>query len=382
MHQRTWLAILTLPFVTTFTYPMVFRQAPSPAKAEAGTVPQDPLAGLSDVQDVLTLIRDHYVDVPDMEKVIAGGIQEALERAHPMNAYLPPEDLRLPDPGPAHAGLMLLKKSIWAQVVAVVPGGPAAGAGIQVGDVIRKIDGESVGSMSSWVIERRLKGAPGTELKLVNYESTNGQLKTVSLRREIVRRPAITIHKDANGSRVVLPDFSAGRSSELRTALSGLDPKLPLVIDLRHCAGGELAEAASVAALFGKDGTLATVQEAGKPDRAVIVGKPEPLAFSRVAVLQGLGTVGAAETLAAFLKKQSVPLVGERTAALGVERSRFSLRQGGALELVHRRWVGAGGEKLDRQGVLPDEVLKGLPASEDPMPKVLEILEARSKKAP
>ncbi len=382
MHQRTWLVLLTLPLVTTFTYPMVFRQAATPTKTEAGKATQDPLAGLSDVQDVLTLIRDHYVDVPDMEKVIAGGVEEALERAHPMNAYLPPEEIRLPDPGPAHVGLMLLKKSIWAQVVAVTPGGPAAQAGIQVGDVIRKIDGESVGSLSAWALERRLKGAPGTELKLVNYESTNGQLKTIVLKREIVRRPAIAVHKDGKGSRVTLPDFSAGRSGELRSVLSGLDPKLPLVIDLRNCAGGELAEAASITALFGKEGTLATVQEAGKPDRSVAVGKPEPLAFAKVAVLQGLGTAGASETFAAFLKKQSIPLVGERTAGLGVERSRFPLKQGGALELVNRRWLGAGGEKLDRQGVLPDEALKGLPAGEDPMPKVLEILEARSKKAP
>lgn len=382
MHQRTWLALLTLPLVTTFTYPMVFQQAPAPTKAEAAKTAQDPLAGLSDVQDVLTLIRDHYVDVPDMEKVIAGGIGEALERAHPMNAYLPPEDLRLPDPGPAQVGLMLLKKSIWAQVVAVVPGSPAAQAGVQVGDVIRKIDGESVGSLSSWTLERRLKGAPGTELKLVNYESTNGQLKTITLQREVVRRPAIDVRKDAKGSLVSLPDLSAGRFSELKSALSGLDPKLPLVLDVRNCAGGELAEAASVAGMFASGGILATVQEAGKPDRPVVLGKAQPLGFAKVAVLQGLGTVGAAEALDAFLKKQSVPLVGERTAGLGVERNRFPLKQGGALELVNRRWLGAGGEKLDRQGVVPDEALKGLQAGEDPLPKVLEILDARSKKAP
>jgi len=381
MHQRTWLAILTLPLVTTFTYPMVFRQAPTPNKASAANTSQDPLAGLSDVQDVLKQIQDYYVDVPDMEKVIAGGVEEALERAHPLNAYLPPEELKLPDPGPAQVGLMLVKKSIWAQVVGVVAGSPAAKAGIQVGDVIRKMDGESVGSLSAWALERRLKGAPGSELNLVNYDNANGQLKKLSLKREVIRRPSISVRKDGKGSLVEVPDFTAGRVSELKAVLAGLDHGLPLVLDLRNCTGGDLSEAALAAGLFAREGTLVTVQEAGKSDRAITVGKAEPAAFARVAILQGLGTVGAAEGFSAYLKKQSIPLVGERTAGLGVERSRFPLKQGGALELVNRRWLGAGGEKLDRQGVLPDEPLKGLQPGEDPLSKVIEILDARLKKA-
>ena len=86
MHQRTWLSILTLPFVTAFTYPMVVRQTPPAARVESAPSVKDPLAGLADVQDVLSLVRDNYVDVPDLEKVIRGGIEGVLEQAHPMNA--------------------------------------------------------------------------------------------------------------------------------------------------------------------------------------------------------------------------------------------------------------------------------------------------------
>jgi carboxyl-terminal processing protease len=382
MHQRTWLAILTLPLVTTFTYPMVFQQAPASAKTASAKIAQDPLAGLSDVQDVLTLVRNNYVDVPDMEKVIAGGIEEALERAHPLNAYLSPEEVRMPDPGPAQVGLMLVKKSIWAQVVAVVPESPAAKAGLQVGDVIRKLDGQSVGTLSAWTLERRLRGPAGSELNLVNYDSASGQVKKVVLKREIISRPAIVVNKDTKGVRIELPDLSLGRTSELKPLLSGIDHDLPLILDLRHCTGGDLSETALMAGLFGKEGTLVTIQESGKPDRKITVKKADSAAFPKLAVLQGLGTLGAAEVFSAFLKKQTIPLVGERTAGLGVERTRFPLKQGGALELVNRRWVGAGEEKLDRQGVLPDESLKGLQVGEDPLPKVIEALEARQKKAP
>ena len=381
MNQRTWLSILTLPFVTAFTYPVVFQQAQPPAVVEVSKGSQDPLSGLSDIQDVLTLVRDNYVDTPDMEKVIGGGIENALERAHPLNAYLSPEELRLPDPGPGQVGLMVLKKAIWAQVVAVTPESPAAKAGIQVGDVIRKIDGDSVGAMSAWGLERRLKGATGSELNLVNYDNTTGQLKKFSLKREVIKRPAISLRKDPKGTLIGLPDLSIGRASELKNLLAGVDRGVPLVLDLRNCAGGDLAEAAQVAGLFAGEGSFVTVQEAGKPDRVIPVVKSGLTAFPGMAILQGYGTVGAGEGLAAFLKKQSILAIGERTAALGVERSRILLKQGGAIELVNRRWLGAGGEKLDRQGVVPDEILKGLQANEDPLPRVLEILAAKMKKA-
>ena len=219
MHQRTWLSILTLPLVTAFTYPVVVRQTQPAPRVELNQSSQDPLAGLSDIQDVLTLVRDNYVDTPDLEKVIGGGIENALERAHPLNAYLSPEELRLPDPGPAQVGLTVLKKTIWAQVIAVTPGGPADKAGILVGDVIRKIDGDSIGAMSAWVMERRLKGPTGSEIKLVNYDSVTGQLKKISLKRELVKRPALVVRKEPKATLVSLPDLSVGRAAELKALL-------------------------------------------------------------------------------------------------------------------------------------------------------------------
>jgi len=380
MHQRTWLTILTLPIVAAFSYPVAFQRAQPAPRAEAPKSPQDPLSGLSDIQDVLSLVKDNYVDTPDLEKVIAGGIENALERAHPLNAYLTPEELRLPDPGPGHVGLTVIKKTIWAQVVAVAPGSPADKAGIQVGDVIRKLDGDSIGALSPWVLERRLKGPVGSQLHLVNYDSVSGQLKKFDLTRELPKRSSIAVRKEARGVVVAIPDLSAGRASELKGILASLDSGVPLVLDLRGCAGGDLAEAAQVAVQLAAGGPFLTVQEAGKPDRTIATTAAGAPNLPRLAVLQGAGTVGAGEGLTAFLKKQAVLTIGERTAGLGVERTRILLKQGGAVELVTRRWLGAGGEKLDRQGVVPEAALKGLRADEDPLPKVLEILESKLKK--
>lgn len=372
MHARSWLSILSLPVVGAITYP-VLQQPGAPKPAAAKPAPQDPLAGMADIQDVLSLVQQNYVDAPDMPKVIAGGIQAALERAHPLNAYLTPEDLRLPDPGPATAGLVVMKRgSIYAQVLAVTPGSPAAKAGIQPGDVIRKVDGDSVGRLSAWTLERRLRGPVGAPVDLYRYSNTTGDLVKSSLKLELPVAQAEVIRKGDGGVLVSLPDLGPGRAETLKGLLAPLDHTQSLVLDLRQCVKGSLEEAAAVAGLLGAKGTLATVQEPGKPDRTVAVG-PAAAPFAHVAVLIGRSTLGAPEVLAACLKKNGARLLGERTVGLGVERGRFPIRQGGAVELVDRRWVGAGGEKLDRQGLTPDQTLK-LGEGDDPLGKALDAL--------
>lgn len=383
MHQRTWFSLITLPLVAGFTYPVVFQKGAPTSQADSAKGVQDPLAGLADIQDVLSLVRDNYVDVPDLEKVVQGGVQAVLERAHPLNAYLSPDDLRLPDPGPAEFGLKVVKRQIYAQIVAVVPGSPAARAGIHVGDILRKLDGKSIGPMSSWTLERSLRGAIGSSATLVFHQASSGDLKTLTLNRELPIHAPIVIRKEPQATVLSLPDLALGRADELKALLPGLDHKLPLVLDLRQCATGDFQEAALVAGFFLGDGPFATIQEVGKGDRLVRVVAASMEPFAKVAVLQGVGTLGAPEGLVAVFKKQGIPTIGDRTAALGVERTRFTLRTGAA-EVVNRRWVGAGGEKLgsggekngQAPGVTPQHALKGLKPDEDPLPKVLEILSA------
>lgn len=386
MHQRTWLSVLTFPLVAAFTYPAMVDRLDTPkveAIAESVSVPvpvvQDPLAGISDIQDVMGLIRENYVDAPDMEQVIGGGIQGALERAHPMNAYLSPEDLHLGDPGGADIGVRLVKRGLYALVVSVSKQGPAAKAGFQVGDVVRRLDGKSVGPMSAWAVERQLRGPEGSEIKVSRYLASNRDLKSAVLKRKKPERASLLIRREATASILEIPDFSNGRAAEVFDVLDKLDQKLPLFLDLRQCAGGDLREAATVAGLFIGKKPFATIQESGKADVLVeSVAKDGP-GFVKTGVLIGFGTLGAGEAFCAALKKAGIPLLGERSSGMGIERTRFLLRRGGAVELVNRRWMGSGGEKLDRQGVEPLHIMR-LKADEDVLPKALELLDKKPEK--
>lgn len=375
MHARTWLSVLSLPLVAAFTMPVLQQGNPPKPQPTAGAkaAPQDPLAGLSDIQDVLSLVQQNYVDPPDMEKVVSGGVQAVLERSHPLNAYLTAEDLRLPDPGPAEAGIRVMKRGIYASVVAVTPGGPAAKAGIQAGDVIRKVDGDSVGNLSTWILERRLRGPVGSSLDLYRYNAS-GDLTKTTVHRQILT-PGTVILKQGQGALMLsLPDLAAGRADEIKKVLAASDRGQTLVLDLRQCQKGVMEEAAAVAGLLGAKGTFGTLQEAGKSDREILVVR-QGTPFARLVLLVGRSTLGSAEVLASCLKKGGAKTLGERTSGLGVERTRHALKQGGAVELVSKRWTGLGGEKLDRQGVLPDQVLR-MADTEDALARVLTVLAA------
>ena len=373
MHARTWLSVLSLPLVASFTLPVLQQGSAPKPRADAKSAPQDPLAGLSDIQDVLSLVQQNYVDAPDMERVVGGGVQAVLERSHPLNSFLSAEDLRLPDPGPAEAGLVVVKRQIYATVVAVTPGGPAAKAGIQPGDVIRKMDGDSVGRLSAWAVERRLRGPEGSTLDLYRYNAT-GDLTKCSLTRLRLAPAAVQVKQGQGALLATLPDLKPGRCEELKQALASADHTQTLVLDLRTCQQGSMDEAARVAALLGAKGTFATLQEAGKSDKVIpLAASGTP--FVRLSLLVGRATIGAPEVLASCLKKGGARTFGDRTPGLGVERTRFALKQGGAVELVSRRWLGLGGETLDRAGVTPDQVLR-LAEGDDPLAKVLEALAA------
>ena len=371
MHARTWLSALSLPMVAVFTWPVATQKLPAPDGPKAAA--QDPLAGLTDIEDVLALVQANYVDRPDMPKVIGGGIQAALERAHPLNSLLTPEDLRAGEPGPATAGMTVVKRGIYAQVLAVTPGGPADQAGVQMGDVIRRIDDEPIGPLSSWHLMRLLRGQAGTKVALFRYSAATADLGKVEVALAVPKARSVESKASDQGSLVTLPDLKEGRAAEMKAALAKLDRTKPVVLDLRDDTEGSLSEAAAIAGLFEGSGPFATVQDAGKADRAIAISSANLPSFKQVVVLQGPSTLGAAEALSACLKKNGAAVVGERTPGLGVALTRVPLREGGAVELVTERWIGGGGEKLDRQGVAPTRALR-LGPKDDPLQSVLSAL--------
>jgi carboxyl-terminal processing protease len=324
-----------------------------------------------------------------------GGIQGALEHASLLNSYISPEETQLPPMGPGETGLTMLKDKIIAYVVGVAPGSPAAAAGFQIGDWVRKLDNVPISSMSYWAMERRMRGPVGSELTVLRMVSGTREQKKVVIKREKPKRRPIVGNIGPKAAMVALPDLSEGRAAELKAVLKTFDSKLPIVLDIRNCPSGSYNEASKVASILGCKGNFAILQETGQPDHPLTVPHNDAAPITRIAILVGQGTIGPAEALAFALKNlgiqsakqasaRSIVFLGERTYSNAVELKVFPLKQGGAVEIVAKRWMGTGGERLDLglaggqlrpMGLTPDYSLRGVPENDEFLPRILEALE-------
>lgn len=370
MNPRNWLVLGTLPIVLGVTTPYwsPMRQwsttataatLQDPSAIQKNEVNLDQLAGLADIQDILDLMNDRYVEIPDMELVINGGIQSALEKSHPFNSWLSATDIKEEDLGVASVGMTLIKRGIYASVLAVVPGGPADRAGIRPGEVIRRLNGLSLNKMSAWKMQRLTKGPVGTELEVQRYPKDAVEPVKTQLKLEIPRVSPLGFQTSPRGSLITLSDLKPGRDKEFSALLGRLTPNQPLILDLRNSSEGTPQVALNIANLLCSEGLFATLRTTNKPDVNLTLTPSSPRPTMKLLVIQDATTSGVAELLASALKRHGkAKNLGGRTAGLGVALGRFPLSQGGALELVMERWTGAGLEKLDQTGVNVDKPIK------------------------
>src|SRR6516164_10875335 len=120
--------------------------------------------------DVVARIKSEYVEEPDMKSVTLGALNGMLEAIDPFASYLNSDQykdyLKNKDAHRADVGLILSKKFGYVGVVGVVPGSPAAKAGLTTGDMIESIKGISTRDMPLAYANLLLDGDPGTEIEL------------------------------------------------------------------------------------------------------------------------------------------------------------------------------------------------------------------------
>src|SRR5437588_8861482 len=118
--------------------------------------------------EVLQRIRSEYVEEPNFEAVRNGALHGLLESLDANSSYLSPAEYKAykEHKGDYHANIAatLSKRFGFAAVVSVMPGGPAAKGGLQDGDVIEAINGNSTREMSLAEITAEMAGERGSKI--------------------------------------------------------------------------------------------------------------------------------------------------------------------------------------------------------------------------
>lgn len=216
-----------------------------------------------------------YVDELAPGELMETGIKAMLAKLDPYTRYFPEskmEDVRFMQTGEyGGIGASIESRDNRTVVVDLLEGEPADEAGIQLGDVLKSVNGKPIDDLTQEQIGDLIQGATGTTLQVtLTRPGTNEQL-TFDLERRKVKVPDVPYQgmlSETTGY-LALNSFTKTASSEVRKALFHLTDSLgaqQVIIDLRGNGGGLLREAIAMVNLFVGKGQEVVSTKGKTPD--------------------------------------------------------------------------------------------------------------------
>ncbi len=312
-------------------------------------------------EDVVSLISDNYVEDADLDEVMDGALVGLAGGLDADSTYLSAESVaRLEnsaEAGPAGIGVETVAR-YYTQIVGVRDGSPAARAGLRPGDYIRAIDDRPTRRLSGVDAVARLRGEPGTTVRLSLLRGNTSEPYDIDLVREAPSGSDVSHRMLAAGIGYVrvaaLGEGAAGAIGQAAATLAAEGAE-QLVIDLRNCAGGSFDEGIAAARLFVAEGTLLQREETGGVQIPIEATAGGGAIDTPVLLLTDYGTAAGAELFAASLTGAGrAESVGQRTAGRVSLQKLIPLPDGSGLWLSWARYMHASGDALHRAGVEPD----------------------------
>ncbi len=294
------------------------------------------------------------------DRLLKSAFEELFNHLDPYSRYLSPEEAvaaRHRRVGQAGLGLRLAAGRGEAVVIAAItPSGPAAQAGLRVGDQVVAISGLPVSAQDLSHAAGLLEGPADTEVSL-RLQRGGRRLQAVLVRSLVVPE---TVHAQRRNDILWLRiDAFSNRTDQALAAAIGAGEATPglrgLVLDLRGNRGGLLPQAVAAATALLPPGPVA--HTAGRhPDAArhyLAPGSDIAEGLPLVVLVDGR-TASAAEIMAAaLLDRRRAALVGSATMGKGLIQAVVPLPNGGELLVSWSRVLAPSGWPIQALGVLP-----------------------------
>ena len=324
----------------------------------------------------LSHIENSYVGEVDQDAVIEGAIRGMLKVLDPHSAYLNADELRILDSDTqgqfGGVGIEVDVNDGWLTVLRVMPSGPAARAGVQQGDRILTIDGESARDLTIEDALSKMRGEPGTQVRVQLRRRGVEAAVALTLVRDI-------IHIEAVEGRL-LPDrviyvqlrvFQEDSAEALRRVIdeaveraAGQGGISGLLLDLRDNPGGLLSSAILIADEFLSDGVIVSTRGRGgkllRESRATSAGtRPN---WPIVVLINGFSASASEIVAGALHDHHRAVLVGTRTFGKGSVQNVIDLPDGSAMKLTTALYFTPNGTSIQARGIEPDVVIEQLDA--------------------
>lgn len=290
-----------------------------------------------------------YVDEVDPDHLMEGAARGMVEDLDPYTEYIPEEgmqDFELLTTGKyGGIGSLIRQKEDYVRIAQPYQHSPADKAGLKIGDKIIAIDGKDARGFTTEQVSSRLKGEPGSTVK-VTVEHLDGTRQSVAIRRERIAIPGVPYAGwVADGIGYIRhSDFTEGCYEEMRAAVERLrrEGELKgLVLDYRSNGGGIMQEAVKILSMFVPKGTEVVSTKGRTADsRQAYRTESEPiLPDLPLAVLVNGNTASAAEIVAGALQDlDRAVLVGQRSFGKGLVQSTRPLGYNTMLKLTTAKY--------------------------------------------
>ena len=316
--------------------------------------------------DVLQTVDNQYVSEVDNKKLIEAALDGMLTSLDPHSGYLSPdsfEDMQDTTRGEyGGLGIEVTSEDGVVKVISPIDGTPAMRAGIQAGDYITSVNGQSVLGLTVNEAVKQMRG-PAGEIVTLTIARDKTDPFDVKLVREVIKPKAAIARMEGDYGYVRLPGFNEKATDALTASINELKAKNPhmkgLIFDLRNNPGGLLDQAVGVSSVFLDGGEV--VSQRGRDPRDIQRYNAKPggdiLKGLPVVVLINQGSASAAEIVAGALQdRHRAELVGITSFGKGSVQTVIPLRGGadGALKLTTARYYTPSGRSIQKTGIAPD----------------------------
>jgi carboxyl-terminal processing protease len=351
-----------------------------------------------DYSFVRTLVEIHrqvamnYVDPVDENKLRDGAIEGMLSQLDPFTVYVPPAQQegfdRMLEGSFKGVGIQLNQTEDGkVEVVSPIDGSPAFKAGVQAGDIILKVNGESLEGIRLPDVIKKVAGPLGSEVKLVVRHVTGQEVELKMTREEIVvptvkgfaRKQDNTwdyyVCENPKIAYIRIVQFTPDTYEKLRPAIEGVlaDGMKGLILDLRFNPGGRLDQAVDILNMLVEKGTILSTKGRNRPEHVEMAKGENTLPNFPMVVLVNEHSASASEIVAgSLMDNHRAVVVGERTYGKGSVQEVIPLdNKAGELKMTVAYYYLPSGRLVHRKkdatdwGVQPQILVKMTPEQEE-----------------
>ena len=321
--------------------------------------------------DIFERIRGQYVEEVDASELIEAAIDGMLTSLDPHSSYLSPEDaqqMQVQTRGEfGGLGIEVTQEEGFVKVVSPMDGTPADEAGVEAGDFITHVDGESMLGLTLDEAVDRMRGPVGSEIIITIAREGEQEPFDVTIIRDTIELQAVRARTEGDAVVLRVTTFNDKTTPNLIDKLKaqveeldGMENVTGFVLDLRNNPGGLLTQAIRVSDAFLEKGEIVSTRGRNPQDGDRFNATPGDLAEGKpIVVLINGGSASASEIVAGALQDhRRAIVVGTKSFGKGSVQTVMPLRGDGAMRLTTARYYTPSGRSIQALGVSPDIVVE------------------------